>query len=177
MQEAAKTAWSGENVAVVIGDILGPYSRKEWNFPVGSYKNSFWRLARRVSSPPEVQKMLSKSLVYSSSLGSPQLVRNLLEAGADPNCDGGQWGPVHSAAYGGNVEVMRYFFFVISASGTSLLLCAELLYTHVHICRYAKNVRFLVVHGSPNLIKSIASLSEGLIYFLRISLHIHQFDD
>ena len=111
VQEAAKTAWSGENVAVAISDILGPHSRKEWNFPVGSYKNSFWRLTRRVSSPREVQKMLSKSLVLSCSLGSPQLVRNLLEAGADPNCEWGQWGPVHSAAYGGNVEVMRYFFF------------------------------------------------------------------
>ena len=109
MQEAAKTAWSGENVAVAVSDILGPYVRKEWNLPVGSYKNPFWRLTRRVSSPREVQKMLSKSLVLSCSLGSPQLVKNLLNAGADPNCDRGQWGPVHSAAYGGNVEVMRYF--------------------------------------------------------------------
>ena len=69
-----------------------------------------------------------------------------------------------------------FFFFLISASGTYLLLCADLLFTHVYICRYAKNILFLVVHGSPNLIKSIATLSEGLISFLRISLQIHQFD-
>jgi FOG: Ankyrin repeat len=109
VQEAVKTAWSGEDIAVAIGDIVGPYSRKEWNFPVGSYNNFFWRLTRQVSSPREVQKMLSKSLILSCSLGSPQLVRNLLDAGADPNCDWGHWGPLHSAAYGGNVEVMRYF--------------------------------------------------------------------
>jgi ankyrin repeat protein len=53
--------------------------------------------------------MLSKSLVISCSLGSPQLVKNLLDAGADPNCNSRHWGPVHSAAYGGNVEIMRYF--------------------------------------------------------------------
>jgi hypothetical protein len=109
VQEAAKTAWSGESVAVVISDILGPHARNEWNLPVGSYKNSFWRVTRRVSSPSKIKMMLSKSLVLSCSLGSPQLVKNLLDAGADPNCDSGQWGPVHSAAYGGNVEVMRYF--------------------------------------------------------------------
>ena len=130
MQEAAKTAWSGENVAVAISDILGPYSHKEWNFPVGSYKNPFWRLTRRFSSPREVQKMLSKSLILSCSLGSPQLVRNLLEAGADPNCEWGQWGPVHSAAYGGNAEVMRYF---VSYSLQLQHLCCYLQNLHIHV--------------------------------------------
>jgi hypothetical protein len=107
VQEAAKTVWSGESVAVAISDILGPHARKEWDLPVGSHRNPFWRITRKVSSPHEMKTMLSKSLILSCSLGSPQLVKNLLDAGADPTCDSGQWGAVHSAAYGGNVEVMR----------------------------------------------------------------------
>lgn len=120
MQGAAKTAWAGESVAVVISDILGPHAREEWNLPVGSYKSSFWRMTRRMSSPSKLKMMLSKSLVLSCSLGSPQLVKNLLDAGADPNCDSGQWGPVHSAAYGGNVEVMRYFYMYSSVNSREL---------------------------------------------------------
>ncbi|KAJ9584659.1 hypothetical protein L9F63_020999 [Diploptera punctata] len=107
VKEAAVTAWSGENVAIAVSDILGPHARKEWNLPVGSHKNPFWRLTKKVSTPSEVKKLLTKSLTVASSMGSAALVKNLLEAGADPNGKTGKWGPLHSAAYTGNVEVMR----------------------------------------------------------------------
>ncbi|XP_069676009.1 transient receptor potential cation channel protein painless-like [Periplaneta americana] len=108
VKQAAKgVGWSEDSIAVAISDILGPYARKEWNLPVGSHKNPFWRLTRKLASPREVNKMLSKSLLLACTLGSAQLVRNLLQAGADPGTEPGKWGPLHSAAYGGNVEVMR----------------------------------------------------------------------
>ncbi|PSN53987.1 hypothetical protein C0J52_13482 [Blattella germanica] len=107
VQQAAATAWSGENVAIAITDLLGPYARKEWNLPVGSHRNPFWRITRRFSSPRKVKEVLNKSLVLCCTLGSPPLVKNLLEAGAEPNGESGKWGPLHSAAYGGNSEIMR----------------------------------------------------------------------
>ena len=107
IQDAAITAWTGDNAAVIISDILGPHAQKEWNLPVGSYKNPFWKFTKTVSSPTEIKKVLTKSLTVTCSMGSAPLVKNLLEAGADPNGEQGKWGPLHSAAYTGNVEVMR----------------------------------------------------------------------
>ncbi|PSN53988.1 hypothetical protein C0J52_13481 [Blattella germanica] len=99
-----------ETLRQIMADVTsaGQQANNELDMSLNYLKYLFWKIKKWFFSSRKINKMLNKALVESCSMEFKSFVNPLLKAGADPNGEPGQWGPLHATAFWGGSEIMRY---------------------------------------------------------------------